>query len=464
MTDVATQTSYDDDDDHDQDDQDHDHDHADDDEIQMFDEKKDADDFEESVLEIVDQYLETHLVNYSDPHFTETLCEDIYEIMRALFSGEDEENDEPIHYDTVIEIAESCVTFLYTVYEIPPRYEITDTTTTIRSWPIQNKQQQSLLEKIENLRKIPQPQQRTPEWYAFRQEIITASNIWKIFASDAQFNSLVYEKCQPMKMYSSSTNTNSPMHWGVKYEPLTSMIYQRRNQTLLEEFGCIRHPQYPWIGASPDGINVSVENPHLLGRMIEIKNIVNREIDGNPSVAYWIQMQLQMETCDLEECDFVETQFKEYESAVEFWDSLTTQDQDNDKDDPPQEKGIILMFVDSQTYSVKYEYMPLDINLTPRLTDHWIFSTISRIEKEMESYQHQKTIYWYLDIYSCVLVKRNRRWFEAASPIIENAWKTIEKERVEGHAHRAPKTREGKRISKTLLLEVVKMDADSTEV
>ena len=262
-----------------------------------------------------------------------------------------------------------------------------------------------------------------------------------------------------MKMYSSS-NVDSPMHWGVKYEPLTAMIYQRHNKTLLEEFGCIRHPKYPWIGASPDGINISTENPWLLGRMIEIKNIVNREIDGNPSVAYWIQMQIQMETCDLEECDFVETQFKEYESAVEFWDSLTSQA--NDTDDP-HEKGIILMFMDTQTCSVKYEYMPLDIKLTPRLTDEWIFSTIHRVEKESESHQYQKTIYWYLDIYSCVLVKRNRRWFEAAAPIIENAWKTIEKERVEGHSHRAPKSRanDGKRISKNLLLEIVKMDADS---
>ena len=45
--------------------------------------------------------------------------------------------------------------------------------------------------------------------------------------------------------------------------------------------------------------------------MLEIKNIVNREINGIPKKEYWIQMQLQMEVCDLGECDFLETRFKE---------------------------------------------------------------------------------------------------------------------------------------------------------
>ena len=47
--------------------------------------------------------------------------------------------------------------------------------------------------------------------------------------------------------------------------------------------------------------------------MLEIKNIVNREITGIPKKEYWVQMQLQMEVCNLPECDFLETRFKEYE-------------------------------------------------------------------------------------------------------------------------------------------------------
>ena len=51
-----------------------------------------------------------------------------------------------------------------------------------------------------------------------------------------------------------SSNTNSPLHWGVKYEPITIMIYEEMYRTKVGEFGCIPHPDYSFIGASPDGI------------------------------------------------------------------------------------------------------------------------------------------------------------------------------------------------------------------
>ena len=52
--------------------------------------------------------------------------------------------------------------------------------------------------------------------------------------------------------------------------------------------------------------------------MLEIKNIVNREITGIPKNEYWIQTQIQMETCDLSFCDFVETRIKEFSNEEEL--------------------------------------------------------------------------------------------------------------------------------------------------
>jgi hypothetical protein len=46
-----------------------------------------------------------------------------------------------------------------------------------------------------------------------------------------------------------------------------------------------------------------------------------------------------------------------------------------------------------------------------------------------------------LDEFSCILVKRNRNWFNSALPKIEEAWKIIEIERVIGYEHRAAKKR-----------------------
>jgi putative phage-type endonuclease len=137
---------------------------------------------------------------------------------------------------------------------------------------------------IRMLQNIPQPQQRTPEWYEFRHQHITASNAWKAFASQSAKNQLIYEKCKPIsiKQKSPTFNENS-MTWGHKYEPLTRMIYELKNDTLIEDFGCIEHPNYPFLAASPDGIVVGKNN---FGRMIEIKNVVSRVIDGIPKKDY----------------------------------------------------------------------------------------------------------------------------------------------------------------------------------
>ena len=173
--------------------------------------------------------------------------------------------------------------------------------------------------KIDLLNLIEQPEQRTPEWYWFRYNLITASNGYKAYESQALQNALIYEKCKPPLIMSENSyvNVESPLHWGQKYEPLSALLYEKEYDVKLGEFGCIKHPKYYFLGASPDGIIVNKLNTSGIndrfGRMLEIKNVVSREINGIPKKEYWIQMQLQMETCDLDECDFLETRFKEIE-------------------------------------------------------------------------------------------------------------------------------------------------------
>ena len=53
----------------------------------------------------------------------------------------------------------------------------------------------------------------------------------------------------------------------------------------------------------------------LIGKKVLLP-IVNREIDVIPKKEYWGQMQLQMENCDLDECDFLETKFVEYDNFI----------------------------------------------------------------------------------------------------------------------------------------------------
>ena len=302
-------------------------------------------------------------------------------------------------------------------------------------------------DQIQTLREKPQPEQRTPEWYSRRNNLITASAASKAFGTQASVNQLIYEKC---KKYCASEehgggggggstgpmqgSVNSPLHWGQRYEPLTVMVYEHRNRTKLGEFGCIQHDTYPFIGASPDGINIDPTSA-IYGRMVEIKNIFNREITGQPKEEYWIQTQIQMEVCDLDECDFVETRFKEYDGEEEYKSATATD---------ANEKGVILWFQSAPALSQHgcvsspiqlYEYAP--IGATAAEYEKWEADMFAKHERLRSIWV--RTIYWYLDEYSCVLVKRNKLWFEEAVKVLQKVWTMIEEERQMGYEHRAPK-------------------------
>ena len=136
---------------------------------------------------------------------------------------------------------------------------------------------------------------------------------------------MIIEKCEPININKfKCTNCNSPLHWGQKYEPLSVLYYEYINKSSVSEFGCIPHNKYSYLAASPDGI-ICDEESEIYGRMLEIKNVVSREITGIPKMEYWIQMQLQMEVCNLNECDFLETKFVEYINMEDY-----LEDYDND--------------------------------------------------------------------------------------------------------------------------------------
>jgi putative phage-type endonuclease len=299
---------------------------------------------------------------------------------------------------------------------------------------------EKLREKITYLKNIPQPEQRTPAWYNFRYKYLTASSIWKAFISESTRNQLIYDKCKPLNVEKySHTSTDSPMHWGHKYEPVSVQLYEFLYKTAVSDFGCIPHSTLDFLAASPDGIN-TLDTSDRYGRMLEIKNIVNRDIDGVPKMEYWIQMQLQLEVCNLNECDFLETRFKEYADEEAYvLDSYQGEcDCDCDcecslnynKTQEGEQKGVMIQFiVHGQPF---YEYAPL--NVTKAALTAWEAAMMEKHHNDMWC----KNIYWWLDELSCVLVLRNKFWFKAAVPILTDVWKTIEHEKVHGYEHRSP--------------------------
>lgn len=384
----------------------------------LFDENN-IEEILETLLILMDEYISENPTSISEPDFHETFIENVKLLFFAQFEYE-LKDDGDLEEDLNIIIDEALKLFYSTI--IPER-------SLSESIILHKPDVNYISSKIEYLKTLPQPIQRTKEWYEFRRNLITASNAYKAFESQSSQNQLIYEKCCELeiKTTSSQININTPFHWGQKYEPLSVMIYEANYNTKIGDFGCIQHSVYSFLGASPDGINID-QTSERYGRMLEIKNIVNREIDGIPKKEYWIQMQLQMETCDLDECDFLETMFVEYEREKDFLEDGTFfTSLDNEL------KGIIMYFINSEG-NPNYIYKPLDM-------DNEEFEEWEENNMDTLNMTWIKNIYWKLKICSCVLVQRNKKWFKDNIHQIENIWSIIEAERKSGFQHRAPNKR-----------------------
>lgn len=141
-------------------------------------------------------------------------------------------------------------------------------------------------------------------------------------------------------------------------------------------------------------------------------------------------MQLQMEVWNLDECDFLETKFTEYENSVDFFND------GQEKTFKDEFKGVIMYF-HRQDLKPFYVYKPIG------LTN---YNDINAWEEEMvDKYQSPefnmlwvKNYYWKLEKLSCVLVLRNKKWFHDNIQQLQKIWKIIEEERITGYEHRAP--------------------------
>jgi putative phage-type endonuclease len=393
-------------------------------------------DLVESALNLMEDYIMDNPTAITEPDFEEIFLEDIKELFYIQFEEEILNSD--FVEDDLNDILEDVFQiFITTFYPERSQSFLQENTVLVGNDKFSIDEKQIIQDKINFLKSKPQPEQRTEEWYLFRHNLITASNAYKVFDSQATINQLIYEKCKPLKYNNEEddkvkmVNINTPFHWGQKYEPVSVMIYEHLYKTKIDDFGCIQHDKYKFLGASPDGINVD-QNSERFGRMLEIKNIVNREINGIPKKEYWIQMQLQMEVCDLNECDFLETKFIEYENASDFFETNNEITQEN-----MHKKGVILYFHNSEEGKPFYVYKPIYLTNSEDILK-WEEEKIDLYLSPQHNLIYVKSIYWKLEILSCVLVLRNKNWFENNIKSIEKVWNIIEKERITGYEHRIP--------------------------
>ena len=377
---------------------------------------KDIDEFKNGILYFIEEFISVNIKLYKEYDFENIIYEHLYQVIIDIYGFMIDELD----FDLESNIFDAMEIYFYknNCFRSYPG-------TTIIQKP-DTKRIKKLLKKYEN---VEQPEQQSEEWFKFRKQGLSASDIWKALDTDSAKNNLIYSKCKEIDMSKKQTvNIHSAFHNGHKYEPLSIMQYEFDFNTKVGEFGCIKHKDYSFLRASPDGINIKEDSP-LYGRLVEVKNPVSRKLTGTPKKDYWIQMQLQMEVWDLDECDFLETVYKDYENEDAFnndGDSFT-------RTANGKRKGIIIQFY----YNEKpyYEYSPVDIS--KEKFDKWY-------DDIMEKNSHMTWVtncYWYLEDYSCVLVPRNKKWFNAVYPEFKKLWNIILKERESGFEHRKPKKR-----------------------
>lgn len=168
----------------------------------------------------------------------------------------------------------------------------------------------SYIKQLSKLRKLPLIKQRTPEWFNIRKNCLTASDLEDAIGK----NHIMLAKKKAGVIRDTTNYTNiRPLKWGVMFEDMASRCYsQSRNNIEIFEFGLITDESQQHFGASPDGINE-------MGIMIEIKCPYSRKIvDNYVPRKYYTQIQGQLATCCLQECDYIECDFEAYDNIITY--------------------------------------------------------------------------------------------------------------------------------------------------
>ena len=283
-----------------------------------------------------------------------------------------------------------------------------------------------IIEKLEKLKKLVLPEQRSEEWYKIREGILTASSLADAIGEGHFCNKdqLLIQKCGGPR----GEVPFNIVEWGVMYEPVATTFYEKLNNLTVLEFGLVPHPDFKIFGASPDGICDKDSPSDYIGRMLEIKCPPKRVFTSEVPRHYWMQMQGQLESCDLEECDFLQVKFIEYFTEQEYLEDVYLEDdiikEGYSSNNLP--KGLLLAFILNNLEgnpTIKYEYC--NFNSSFDSLKEWSANMIDKYQKSNFKYDNIKFHWWKIDRYECTLVGRDREWWLETQPKIIDFWEDV---------------------------------------
>jgi hypothetical protein len=279
------------------------------------------------------------------------------------------------------------------------------------SWSALTKEER--LAKVKAIQDAPQIPQRSEEWYKQYGKVLTASEFSALFVQNKKRQDLVYSKSHPPQEISTKnyrlacpTEEMNAIGWGIRFESVVKLLLEHKDKVKVYESGRLNHKINTHLAASPDGVIEEALHLEQLGRLIEIKCPYSRAIGGEIPSDYWIQMQIQMEVADVDECEYIECDIvsprAKQQNPVDLSGTTYT--------------GVVYLLKqvveDDQPFDYKYLYGDIGSSERPSIPD---------------GYECIETIPWGLKRWHRKVVSRDRKWYEGTLPWQEAFWEDVAK-------------------------------------
>lgn len=268
-------------------------------------------------------------------------------------------------------------------------------------------------EIFQELQKIEKVEQKSIDWHNLRKTLITASSAGSLLKKNQKIIE-IYNKISSKKenvneeeccdffssehtWYSRKLNLekftgSEATRFGERYEDVACKFYEEMKGNQVFPFGTIIDSEYPFLGASPDGIT---EN----GTMLELKCLYSRPIIyGYIPLKYFIQIQIQLRCCNLLECDYLEIKLDEWRSFGLFL-----------KESNPRDfRGIVIEEIGDNigTTNRKFYFINRISNENLDLPE------IERFLKEAEKWEFSSITFFSTVNYNLMSIKRNDDFFD----------------------------------------------------
>jgi len=295
----------------------------------------------------------------------------------------------------------------------------------------------------QRLKNAPQTPQKSAAWHHESREMLSGHEFGSIITGGpSEYATILAKKCVPeVSAADIATQSDqnivfltppeglSPFKWGWRYEDVARDLFEMQfaEGVVYDGLGRVRHPVLPRLGASPDGM---ITSGPKVGRLVELKCPITRQLNGSIPVNYWVQMQLQAEVCDVRAVEYFEVQLGQllYDDSHE----CETQYKEFVRNAKLPWVGKICVVAyneDDPSNTYRYEYSPLFSSSEIGIIECFAWKPTKGIILE-------SALWWVKDYYNVTVLRNPRWWEEVGKPAYEQFWRDVTDARADGRYER----------------------------